>query len=107
MTTDAITIHGTLQADGVTLQLEQKAALPPGRVTVTVRAAQPMQAGAGPTMVEVLDRIHRDQQARGRKPMTEEQMVAEIAELRADDDEYEERCRQIWSQTGTQNREGE
>jgi hypothetical protein len=58
-------------------------------------------------MVEVLDRIHRDQQQSGRKPMTEEEMAAEIAQFRADDDEYEERCRQIWSQTGTQNREGE
>jgi hypothetical protein len=105
MTTDTITIQGTLQADGVTVQLEKKVALPPGRVTVTVQIAPPVQAG--PTMVEVLDRIHRDQQARGRKPMTEEQMAAEIAELRADDEEYEERCRQIWSQTGTQRREGE
>lgn len=107
MTTSTITVEGTLQADGVTLQLEKKVALPPGRVTVTVQAAPPVQAGAGPTMVEVLDRIHRDQQARGRKPMTEEQMAAEITELRAGDDEYEERCRQIWSQTSTQRLEGE
>lgn len=106
MTTNPITVEGTLHADGVTLQLEKKVALPPGRVTVTVQAA-PGQAGAGPTMVEVLDRIHRDQQARGRRPMTEEAMAAEIAHLRAEDDEYEERCRQIWSQTGTQSREGE
>jgi hypothetical protein len=106
MTTDTITIQGTLQPDGVTVQLEKKVALPPGRVTVTVQAA-PVQDRAGPTMVEVLDRIHRDQQARGRKPITEEQMAAEIANLRAEDDEYEERCRQIWSQTGTQRREAE
>lgn len=105
MTTNTITIQGTLQADGVTLQLEQRVALPPGRVTVTVQAAPAVQSG--PTMVEALDCIHCDQQARGRKPMTEEQMAAEIAQLRADDDEYEERCRQIWAQTGTQNREGE
>lgn len=106
MTTDTITIQGTLQADGVTVQLEQKVALPPGRVTVTVQATK-VQSVAGPTMVEVLDRIHRDQQQRGRNPMTEEEMAAEIAQLRADDDEYEERCRQIWAQTGTQGREGE
>jgi hypothetical protein len=106
MTANAITVEGTLQADGVTLQLEKKVALPPGRVTVTVQPA-PAKAGAGPTMVEVLDRIHRDRQARGRKPMTEEEMAAEIARLRAEDDEYEERCRQIWSQASSQGREGE
>lgn len=107
MTADTITIHGTLQADGVTLQLEKKVALPPGRVTVTVRAEQPVPAGSELTMVEVLDRIHRDQLTRGRKPMTEEQMVAEIADLRADDDAYEERCRQLWSQTSAPSRDDE
>jgi hypothetical protein len=45
MTTDTITVEGTLQADGVTLRLEKKVALPPGRVTVTV---QPAAAKAGP-----------------------------------------------------------
>jgi hypothetical protein len=58
-------------------------------------------------MVEVLDRIHRDQQARGRKPMTDEEMAAEIAQMRAEDDDHEERCRQIWAQTGTQDHAGE
>ena len=104
MTPTTITVEGTLQADGVTLRLETKLALPPGRVTVTVQPAAPV---TGPTMVDVLDRIHREQQRRGRKPMTEEEMAAEIAALRADDDEYEERCRQIWGQTGTKGGEGE
>ena len=98
MTTTTITVEATLQPDGVTLQLEQKLALPPGRVTVTV---QPTVAKTGPTMLEVLDRIHRDQQQRGRRPMTEEEMAAEIAQMRDNDDEYEERWQQIWSQTGT------
>jgi hypothetical protein len=97
--TTTITVEGTLQADGVTLQLEKKLSLPPGRVTVTV---QPTTLATGPTMVDVLDRIHRDQQQRGRMPMTEEQMAAEIAELRAEDEEYEQRFRQIWSQTNAQ-----
>ena len=61
---------------------------------------QPTGPGSGPTILEVLDRIHRDQQQRGRKPMTEEEMAAEIAQMRGLDDEYEERWRQIWSQTG-------
>jgi hypothetical protein len=36
-------------------------------------------------------RSHRDQQQRGRKPMTEEEMATAIAQMRAKDDEYEER----------------
>jgi hypothetical protein len=99
-------MQGTLQSDGVTVQLEKKVGLSPGRVTVTVQTA-PMQDRSGPTLVEVLDRIHHDQQQSGRKPMTEEEMAAEIAQWRTDDDEYEERCRQIWSQTDAQNQQSE
>lgn len=106
MPSNTITVEGALQADGVTLRLEKKVALPPGRVTVTIQPALATMS-PGPTMVEVLDRIHRDQQARGRSPMTEEEMAAEIARLRAEDDEYEERYRKIWSQTGTPGRECE
>src|SRR5215813_14163528 len=97
MATTTITAEATLQPDGVTLRLEKKLALAPGRVLVTV---QPTESRSGPTMLEVLDRIHREQQ-RGRPPMSEEEMAAEIAQLRAEDDEYEERMREIWSQTGT------
>ncbi len=97
MTTNTITVEATLHADGVTLQLDNKLSLPPGRVTVTV---QPTGPKTGPTMLEVLDRIHGDQQARGCKPVTEEAMGAEIAQMRAEDEAYEERWRQIWSQTG-------
>ena len=68
MTTPTITVGATLQPDGVTLQLEKKLVLPPGRVVVTVR---PAEARSGPTMLEVLDRIHREQQQQGRKPMTD------------------------------------
>jgi hypothetical protein len=93
-----ITVEATLQPDGVTLRLEKKLALPPGRVTVTV---QPTEPRAGPTMLEVLDRIHRDQQRRGRRPMTEEETAAEVAQMRAEDEGYEERWREIWAQTGT------
>jgi uncharacterized protein (DUF433 family) len=38
----------------------------------------------GPTMLETFDRIHREQQSRGRKPMTEDEMAAEIAQMRAE-----------------------
>lgn len=101
MTTTAITIGATLQPDGVTLQLDNKLALPPGRVTVTV---QPTQLRSGPTMLEILDRIHHQQEQRGRRPMTEEEMAAEIEQMRSEDEEYEEHWREIWSQNST-NRE--
>jgi hypothetical protein len=81
MSTMTITVEATLQPDGVTLQLDKKVALPPGRVTVTVQPTMPL---TGPTMLEVLDRIHRDQQQRGRRPMTEDEMAAEIAQLPAE-----------------------
>jgi hypothetical protein len=96
--TTTITVEATLQPDGMTLHLNKKLALPPGRVTVTV---QPTGPGSGPTMLEVLDRIHQHQEQRGRSPMTEEEMAAEIAQMRGEDDEYEQRWREIWSQTGT------
>jgi len=86
MAVSPITVEATLQPDGMTLQLKEKLALPPGQVVVTV---QPTGPAPDPTMLEVLDRIHRDQQQRGRRPMTEEEMAAEIAQLRAEDDERE------------------
>jgi hypothetical protein len=89
-----ITIEGTLQPDGVTLQLDNKLTLPPGRVTVMV---QPAGSKSGPTLLEVLDRIHLDQRQRGAALMTEEEMAAEVAKMGADDDEYEQRWREIWS----------
>jgi len=88
-----ITANGTLQPDGITVQLDKKVALAPGRVTVEVR---PAVTSSGPTMLEVLERIHRDQQRRGHVPMTEEEMAREIEEMRQDD---EERWTEIWSQT--------
>jgi hypothetical protein len=102
MSTNTITVEATLQPDGVTLQLEKKIDLSPGRVVVTV---QPVVPKSGPTMLEVLERIHREQRQQGRKPMTEEELAAEIAQMRAEDDEYEERWRAIWSQTGGQGQE--
>jgi hypothetical protein len=101
MTNPATTVEAMLQPDGVTLHLEQKLTLPPGGVTVTV---QPLSPKSGPTMLEVLDRIRHDQQQRGHRPMTEAEMAGEIAQLRAADEEYEARWRQIWSSPGTQNR---
>lgn len=96
MALDSTTVEGTLQPDGVTLQLDRKVSVPPGRVRVEVRTAA---AHAGPGMLEVLDRIHQDQRRRGRVPITEEEMARQIDQLRADDDGYEARWQTIWSQT--------
>ena len=98
-----ITAEATLEADGVTLHLDKKVALPAGRVTVTV---QSIGQRSGPTMLDVLERIHADQGQRARKPMTDEEMAAEIAEMRAEDEEYEDRWRKIWSETGAQGQDG-
>lgn len=86
------TVDGTLQPDGVTVRLDQKLAVPPGRVTVEVR---PAATNSGPGMLEVLDRIHRERQARGRVPPTEEETAREVERMRAEDDDYEERWRTI------------
>ena len=88
---NTITVEAILQPDGMTLQLEETLALPPGRVTVTVQSRR----RAGPTMLEVLDRIHRDQRQRGKALMTDEEMAAEIAQARAEDDEYDQRWRGV------------
>jgi hypothetical protein len=48
MTPTTITVEATLQPDGVTLQLEKKLSLPPGRVTVIVQPTAPV---SGPTML--------------------------------------------------------
>lgn len=98
MNASTITLEATLLADGQTLQLNEKLPLPPGRVMVTVQTAAPKSAA---TLLEVLDRIRREQQQRGHVPMTEEEMEAEMAQMRSEDNDYEERWREIWSQTET------
>ena len=93
-----INVPATLQADGVTLRLEVKLTLPPGRVTVSI---QPAELSSGPTMLEVLSRIQQERVQRGQRAMTEEEMAAEISQMRDDDKGYEERWREIWSQVVT------
>jgi hypothetical protein len=61
--------------------------------------SQETEPKTGPDMLEVLDRIHRDQRQRNRQPMTEDEMAAEIERARAEDEEYESRWRQVWSHT--------
>jgi hypothetical protein len=88
--------HGTLQPDGVTIRLDHRIELPPGKIVVT---AEPAPAKTGETMLELLDRIHRERAARGERGLNEEEMAARIAEMRADDEEYEARWREIYANT--------
>jgi hypothetical protein len=99
MNPSTLNLEATLLPDGQTLQLNEKIALPPGRVTVTVQVASTPKSEA--SMLEVLDRIHGEQEQGGHVPMTEEEMEAEIANMRNEDNDYEERWREIWSQTRT------
>jgi hypothetical protein len=94
MAANEFTVEATLDSDGKTLNLDDLLPLPPGRVVLTVRAAKQQ---TGPAMVEVLEAIHRAQQQRGHRPMTAEEMAAEIADMRRNEDEYEQRWQQITS----------
>jgi hypothetical protein len=92
MSSQAI-VQGTLKTDG-TLELDQKPNLPPGRVQVTVQAlAAPGPARRG--LVEVMDDIRRRQRARGYQGRTVEEMQADEAARREEDEEYERRCEQL------------
>ena len=94
MNVSSVIVEGILQPDGVTLRLEKKLAIAPGRVMVVV---QPVSIHTGSTMLETLDRIHADQKKRDYKPMTEDEMAAEIAQTRNEDEQDEARWREIGS----------
>lgn len=95
MSSSPITVEATLGADGVTLHLDKKLPLPPGRVTVSISAPGPE---VRPGMLEVLQQIHQNQRERGQRLPTEEEMTADLAQRRAEDDEYEARWQHLWSQ---------
>jgi hypothetical protein len=81
-----VEVQGTLRADG-TLVLDEKPDLPPGRVRVTMQPAE-----QPPDVIEVLRRIHAEQAARGHVPRSREEIDADIAAMREED---EQRMRQI------------
>ena len=99
MNVNSTVVQGTLKDDG-TLELDEKPALAPGRVQVTI-LPMPAPAVAQPrrTILDVLDEIHAAQEARGYRGRSIEEMEAEEAERRAEEEEYEERWRTIWRQT--------
>jgi hypothetical protein len=97
MSLNTVVVQGTLKPDG-TLELDTKPALAPSRVHVTL---QPVLSGSPPTrgLAHTIEEIRRYQQARGYQGRTPEEMDQDEAERRADEDAYEQRMQEIWSQT--------
>ena len=83
-----ITLQGTVRADGA-LELDDRVALPEGRVLVTVRPV--VQPASNDPFWQRMEQIWAAQRARGHVPRTKEQIDAELRELR-DDAEVEMRA---------------
>ena len=86
MGVSVIEMGGTVRPDG-TLALDAKVNLPAGRVRVTVQSME-MSSDA----IDVLQHIHAEQAASGHIPRNREQIDAEIAAMRQED---EERMKQL------------
>jgi hypothetical protein len=82
-----IMLQGTVQADG-TLELDDPVATPEGRVQVTILPIpDPAVARPRRSILDVLDEIHAAQAARGYGGRSIEELEADEAEQRAEDDE--------------------
>ena len=101
MSPQIVVVEGTLKTDG-TLELDQKPGLSPGRVRVTL---QPAHTGTTPKrrLADVFDEIQRGQQARGYTGRSLEEMKAEQAERKAEEEDYEKRCAQLIGLETTRN----
>jgi hypothetical protein len=97
MNLNAIVVQGTLKVDG-TLELDEKPTLAPGRVYVTL---QPVLVDSKPQggLAETINEIRQYQQARGYRGNTPEETARDEDQRRADEDAYEQRMQEIWSQT--------
>lgn len=83
MATPVVEIEGTLQADG-TVVLDEKPNLPPGRVRVRV---QPALDYTQTDIWQALQKIWAEQRARGHVPRSKEEIDADIAAARQEDEE--------------------
>jgi hypothetical protein len=88
--TTVLETYGVIRADG-TLELEQKLAVPPGRVKVRVES---METPVMPTetLVEFVQRSRRELAAAGHKFRTKEEIDAELAEMRDEWDGEKPEC---------------
>jgi hypothetical protein len=97
MSLSTIVVQGTLKPDG-TLELDEKPTLAPGRVHVTL---QPVSAGSPPKggLAETIEEIRQYQQATGYQGRTSDEIAREEDDRLADEEAYEQRMEEIWSQT--------
>ena len=93
MSLNETVIEGTLKPDG-TLELDQAPSAVPGRVQVTVKPlVSPPTRRRG--LVDVIDEIRRDQLARGYQGRSPEEMAADEAERKAEEDDYDQRMEEL------------
>ena len=99
MSLNIIVVQGTLMPDG-TLELDEKPSLAPGRVQVML---QPVSIGLAPKggLAKTIEEIRQHQQAQGYQGRTPDEMACDEDERRTDEDAYEQRMGEIWSQTST------
>jgi hypothetical protein len=83
MAAPVVEIEGTLQADG-TLVLDEKPDLPPGRVRVRL---QHVLDYTQTDIWKFFERVWAEQRARGHVPRSKEEIDAEIAAARQEDEE--------------------
>jgi hypothetical protein len=76
-----VTLQGTVRADG-SLELDDRVAMPEGRVLVTVRPV--VQPASDDPFWQRMEQIWAGQRARGHVPRTKEQIDADLQELRDD-----------------------
>ena len=92
MPTTILETLGTVRPDG-TLELDQKLAVPPGRVKVRVESVEP-PIKPKESLVEFVKRSRRDLETAGHKFMNDAEVTAWIDELRSEDDRVEQIYRQ-------------
>jgi hypothetical protein len=90
MSSEIITVQGTLQADG-TLTLQDTPGLAPGPVEVTLRRLPPSRPVPG-GWLDYLQQARADLEAAGHRFRTKEAIDADLAELRADRDDLPEQA---------------
>ena len=97
MSVDTVVIQGTLEPDE-TVELDEIPTMTPGRVQVTL---QPVLAGSPPQggLANTIEEIRQYQQALGYQGRTPKEMAHDEDQCRADEDAYEQRMQEIWSQT--------
>jgi hypothetical protein len=86
MKAETLRVQGTLQPDG-TLVLDEKLALPAGRVCVTIQPLQEPEGANPMRLLAVMKQLWAGQQARGHVPRNRDEIDAEINQLRNEAEE--------------------